>query len=286
MLYGILQAWVSGLLDALKFHNCLFYLMTSNTIRYRTIQCFVLNGVIFVGNLLLAEYVIRPLIRALLGGDDSVTETVLFLLYQVLWLYPFYFLSFALNGMWYQDIADHAFILMNGQKRSRTFSFGAWVNSMAEEVYRYLLVGVCLIQGFAIGFIPYIGKWLCLVHFAWLYALYSFEYKWSFLGWSLSKRLNYFQYHWVYFFGFGTPLALITILFPKFLGSGIYALCFPCFLVMSIVANPVDHRGSAAKLDANGNSNSGNGSNNPSAAAMKQNRGLPIFTLPDRKSVV
>ena len=277
-MFQYIYSYGCGIFDALKFYHCIFYFMTSKTIRYRTLQCFLLNGVIFVGNILLAEHIIRPLISYILNTDDTLSsssssskfidlntssnnfsqvnnmiEIGLYFLYQILWLWPFYLLSFALNGMWYQDIADHAFILMNGKRKISSFTFSKWINYMAEELYRLILVIFCLLQAIVIGFIPFIGKWLCIIHFAWLYALYSFEYKWSFLSWSLHKRLNYFQKHWVYFSGFGTPLALITVLFPKFLGSGIYALCFPCFLIVSIVAKPIAHD--------------------------KDTKGLPIFSL-------
>ncbi len=315
------SAYFNGLFDSLKFHHCLFYFMTSKTIRYRTIQCFILNGVIFVGNILLAKHIIRPLISYILSSasempevssttdnydldldlDNSSSSSVwienmnnmieigLYILYQILWLWPFYLLSFALNGMWYQDIADHAFILMNGKRKSRSFSFANWVNFMAEEVYRYLLVAVCLLQGIVVGFIPFIGKWLCIIHFAWLYALYSFEYKWSFLSWNLNKRLGYFERHWIYFFGFGTPLALITVLFPKFLGSGIYALCFPCFLIVSIVAKPIDHNSNTSDNDKIQHDNLHHHHNNKDdikdnidnnqSKSINKSRGLPIFSI-------
>jgi hypothetical protein len=47
---------------------------------------------------------------------DSVRDRVdgfVFLLYQVLWMYPIYCISFILNTIWYQEIADDGTLLQD-----------------------------------------------------------------------------------------------------------------------------------------------------------------------------
>ena len=53
------------------------------------------------------------------------------------------------------------------------------------------------------------------------------RYKWSLLGWSLEYRLKYFERHWAYFLGFGAPAVTLSLVFPKFISLGIFALAFP-----------------------------------------------------------
>ena len=36
---------------------------------------------------------------------------------------------------------------------------------------------------------------------SWLYALYSFDYKWSLMSMPLTQRIAYFEDHWAFFNG-------------------------------------------------------------------------------------
>ncbi|CAG8760960.1 10110_t:CDS:2, partial [Ambispora leptoticha] len=52
-------------------------------------------------------------------NDEAITPTstktffdsFVILAYQLLWVYPIFLLSFFLNSMWYQQIADRAYTL-------------------------------------------------------------------------------------------------------------------------------------------------------------------------------
>lgn len=113
---------------------------------------------------------------------------------------------------------------------------------MSDEVYRLLLVSAYMVQLTIVSLIPFgIGDVLAVVHLCWMYSLYSFEYKWSLLGWSLEYRLKYFEHHWAYFLGFGLPAVSLTLLFPKFISLGIFALAFPIFIILAIIARPTTH---------------------------------------------
>ena len=98
---------------------------------------------------------------------------------QLLWIYPLYAISFILNAIWYQDIADHAFITHGGTGAANAaksgVTFQKWVATMSDEVYRLLLVTAFMLQITAVSFIPIVGNALVVVHLCWLYSLYSFE---------------------------------------------------------------------------------------------------------------
>ena len=93
-----------------------------------------------------------------------------------------------------------------------------------------------------------------MVSNCWLNSLYSFEYTWINAGWTLDQRLEYFETHWAYFLGFGSPFAFIIWLAglpPVFKCAGaahttththsaaLFALCFPWFIVTAVAAKPV-----------------------------------------------
>jgi hypothetical protein len=193
-----------------------------------------------------------------------------------LWLYPIYGISFILNTIWYQDIATYALTSLKlanagGGSGSGAASVGSgaqaqqqtlgpagsnmstvtpsgvggesavsrWLNSMAEEGYRLLLVAIFLCQALLLSYLPYVGGAIALCHSAWLYALYSFEYTWQELSWPLEKRIVFFERRWPYFLGFGLPAALLATVFPRFISLGVFALVFPLFILLAIVASPV-----------------------------------------------
>ena len=78
------------------------------------------------------------------------------------------------------------------------------------------------------------------LHLSLYYALYAFEYRWALSGAPLMPRLTQFEEQWPYYAGFGFPAALLTLMFPPFFNAGIFALIFPAFLVLAIVARPID----------------------------------------------
>jgi hypothetical protein len=120
-------------------------------------------------------------------------------------------------------------------------SFARWVSTMSDEVYRLFLVSAFAGQMTLVSFLPYIGAPLVFVHLCWMCSLYSFEYKWSLQGWSLEYRLDYFERHWCYLAGFGMPSAALSVMFPRFISSGIFALTFPLFIILAIIARPTTH---------------------------------------------
>jgi len=59
--------------------------------------------------------------------------------------------------------------------------------------------------------------------------------------------LKYFERHWAYFLGFGLPAVTLSLLFPKFISLGLFALAFPVFIILAIIARPTTHAQQASK---------------------------------------
>jgi etoposide-induced 2.4 mRNA len=129
----MLGAVLDGVIDSLRLPSTLVFFLSSVTVRRRTAQCFMLNGAIFLGSILLADFLLGPLIRAVLAISGSMTgssigdkatamplssasiplpsatsdnrvgewlNVILLYAYQLLWIYPLYALSFILNAIW------------------------------------------------------------------------------------------------------------------------------------------------------------------------------------------
>jgi len=150
---------------------------------------------------------------------------------QVAWVYPVYCMSFIINAMWYQEIADHAYVLLSKRRATQAFSFQRsafaaskaarssseyesrhimyrWIRSVSEEIYRTPITLIFVIQTLVVSFVPYVGAPASFVLLCWLYALYCFEYKWMIEQWDWQKRRAYFERRWPYFLGFGTCSSL------------------------------------------------------------------------------
>lgn len=114
---------------------------------------------------------------------------------------------FTIPNFLQQDIADSAYKFRKGQPQS-VFSFSLVI---ADTLFSLLVQTLFLIQSMAVNLLPFpYVSIICNIHLSLLYSLYSFEYKWCNMGWTLHKRLTYIEKHWPYFLGFGTILTILT----------------------------------------------------------------------------
>jgi len=259
---------VKGFFHAFAWPTSLFVTYKSQKIASLTFKCIVLNGVIFAGSIVLFHMAIMPFLRFLIDfplhyfGNkpdlidqndqqqqqqkqpwepfmDYFVELFLFAVYHIFWVYPVYTLSFVLNSLWYQEIADEAYLIQIGKPASIKPTYDVFLKKVTDILYQALLFLVFLVEIFVISFIPLFGKPISFMFMCWLYAFYSFEYKWINKGWSLEKRLEFLETHWAYFAGFGFPVTVITFYFPQFINSGIFALLFPMYVLMANEADPL-----------------------------------------------
>lgn len=72
----------------------------------KTANCFLLNGVVFGGSVLLLQYVLRPAVHLALSavagpGAAAAAGAALAGVYSLLWLFPAYLISFLVNCIWW-----------------------------------------------------------------------------------------------------------------------------------------------------------------------------------------
>eukprot|EP00002_Diphylleia_rotans_P028570 TRINITY_DN5775_c0_g1_i3.p1 TRINITY_DN5775_c0_g1~~TRINITY_DN5775_c0_g1_i3.p1 ORF type:complete len:370 (+),score=67.52 TRINITY_DN5775_c0_g1_i3:71-1180(+) len=239
-----LNVFVAGVFDSLSIHHALLLLVRSSTVQRKALQCLVLNGLLFLGSILLFDRIVRPFVVAWIDNPSYqgegqaivalfITALIVFVQY-VFWLVPVYVISFVLNNIWYQDIATIAY-----QSRYQKIPVVP-VNSslISDEIFRMLLLPCYVLQVLALYMIPIFGQLMSFVCFSWLCSFYSFDYKWAIKGAPLVNRIRYFEEHWSYMAGFGTPCALATFFTDTFISSGTYALIFPILIITANSAKP------------------------------------------------
>ncbi|XP_050376566.1 protein EI24 homolog isoform X2 [Argentina anserina] len=254
--------WVEGFRQACCLHRVLILCRRSRKLLIRTGQCFLLNGFIFLGSIIVLYSFLIPALYWILPdicpqftprGVCSFTGILKFYsylrhglihLFYVTWLYPLYVFSIILSNIWYNDIAKYGFSAMGNpvineldpvrQSDASTIKnypglaqptdLGWVLIGIGEQVYSVLLLSCFFLEVYVTGFIPYVGKALNFLLFSWMY-------KWNFSGISLDKRLNLFESNWAFFAGFGSPCVLPLFFFSPLVSYGCMAILFPLFVL-------------------------------------------------------
>ncbi|KAK8950980.1 hypothetical protein KSP39_PZI003531 [Platanthera zijinensis] len=270
--------WLAGFREACCVHRVFIFCLSSKALAIRTGQCFLLNGLIFLGSLFMFNTVVMPTLSWILPsecaefGSEQICETgkaqalysftrfVLVELFYVFWFYPLYGFSIILSTFWYNDIARHAFEVLrrtglrltevSGEKAlpenqhslhlSKPGGLEGVMLGIGEQVYSFLLLTFFFVEVVATMFIPYIGTSISFVLNAWMYAYYCFEYKWNLSELSLDKRLAFFESNWAFFAGFGSPCVLAIFFFSRLVSYGVMAILFPLF-VLTAAGSQAEH---------------------------------------------
>ncbi|XP_050715792.1 etoposide-induced protein 2.4 homolog isoform X1 [Eriocheir sinensis] len=221
---------------------------SSNNVMYRTMQCCILNGVVFGLSLLFFEYALLPALSLMMGyllgsgeKDSRVwmyVQPVLSALFNMFWVLPIFGLSRLINTIWFQDIADSAYRQRQGQPQLISS-----LSKMVADIFISIFIQfLFLMQANMIRMLPLVGVSTIVsgVHMCMLQSLYAFEYRWFNMGWELYKRLSYIEANWPYFIGFGLPLTVITM-YPSsmYISGCFFSLLFPIFIISANEAEPV-----------------------------------------------
>lgn len=62
------QVFLCGIVNAVQLHKTILFMLASRVTARKTLQCFVLNGVIFLGSILIFDHGLKPLVFYL--GDS------------------------------------------------------------------------------------------------------------------------------------------------------------------------------------------------------------------------
>ena len=250
------NAFRQGLKDSSEARIAVLLLVKSEKLRRKSWQTFLLNGVIFIGSILLYKEAIEPLMMSLYAasGVDELTSTqmsgYLYTTYILTWILPMYMLSFVLNTVWYQDIASETARLLARTSVRPQPSVPVTLR-IADVLYKSIFNGIFILQSNLAYNVSYVGYSLYILHLAFLYALSAFEYRLSSAdGWTGERRLALVQKRWAYFAGFGAVPALLAAVFPRFIEAGVLALLIPLGIVAAAAADPAEGAGGSLPIFA------------------------------------
>lgn len=260
----ILSLYFAGFKDACSVHRAYFFCRRSQKVALRTAQCLLLNGFIFLGIYFFIEKLVAPVVHWILifplaeeGHDESLfVESILLYLCHGLLVLPLYGLSYVASCLWYGDIAQQAFTVLehnriaNSKEKQQKMQttehrenqgisgLDGILFSAGEQTYSLLVLIIFYYEVRAADYVPYIGKILVIPLRSWLYAYYFFNYKWGYVKWSLEKRLLFFETNWAFFAGFGGPCLLATFSFSGLVQEGVLAFLFPLFVLVAFGSYP------------------------------------------------
>ncbi|GMH43102.1 hypothetical protein BSKO_11024 [Bryopsis sp. KO-2023] len=241
--------WSRGVWHAIQVQRSLYFCVREGEIFKKCTRSALLNGVVFYGSLLWAERVLNPLVTALVSGGmrdvageraiGATTGAILWT-YDMFWMFPIYLISFLVSVVWSQDVAELALevreVDLRNAERKRNRSGDSPSDSQKNpgkthgdlskqpngktrspallDVYFEKLCTMVVLYVFwmevqVVGCLPVVGPSLELLFTAWLMAFYCFDYAWSINGVALERRIATFENNWAFFWGFGTPLALL-----------------------------------------------------------------------------
>ncbi|RWR97180.1 protein EI24 [Cinnamomum micranthum f. kanehirae] len=239
----VVLSWLAGFREACCFHRVLFFCTNSRKLSIRTGECFLLNGLIFLGSILILNSMVIPILLWILpdqcqqfGPQNLCGSPDIVELYTSIRYNEIAKLAFSAMGRYGPAVVESSSQnelsdTQNVANKDKPAGFGGVITGIAEQAYSVLLLSFFFLEVYATGFIPYIGKAINFLLLSWMYAYYCFEYKWNLSELSLDRRLDFFESNWAFFAGFGSPCVLAIFFFPPLVSYGVMALLFPLFVL-------------------------------------------------------
>ncbi|KAI8978965.1 etoposide-induced protein 2.4-domain-containing protein [Pilobolus umbonatus] len=221
------QHWsyfLNGLEQASNWPKTFILFYTSSSIQKAILTIFFLNGVIFLGGQVFLETFYH----------DS---TFLGCSYVSLLGFPFYIALLGVNGKFYGKVAEKSYQIQS-QNAQKTMPSTTVVQTMASTIFTIILYINCSIFAALLYQIPFFGPLLSFLVNCFTMSYYCFEYKWVYLNWTVERRLSYIEKHWAYFIGFGFPGTVITFFLSFLRSNAVFALIYPSFIIMAMMATP------------------------------------------------
>ncbi|KAF3337715.1 protein EI24 isoform X1 [Carex littledalei] len=262
--------WLAGFKEACCFHRAIFFCASSKMLLIRTGQCFLLNGLIFLGSLFILRSFVIPILMWILPDQcDQISAVALYSflrsfliqIFYVLWFYPLYLFSLILGFLWYSDIAKYSFEVIKEREKSKAQPSDNSKNNdterpgvdglaigIGEQIYSGLLLTIFFFEVSVADSLPFIGKATSLFLLSWMNAYYCFESKWNYSGVSLNSKLEFFESNWAFFAGFGSPSVIPGLFFTRLISNGIIGFLYPVFVLTAAGTREEDVINSISRL--------------------------------------
>lgn len=224
-----------GFLDSIHVIRAVQFCRSTKNVLDEFYSTMILNFAIAFGSMYFWKFVMYLHFQLF---QYEIESWQLLLARDVFWTWPLSILCLGFNILYNRNLAIVASHSLKVRPNNNNFLI-----IISEEIYRIILstclyiqlnlMDWCRIKWFQenILFSSLINIMLYF-QLAIYFSMFCFEYKWSFIGWTLDDRLDTIEYNWMYFLGFG---ALQVVLF-KLLPANIFACFVPCFILLAILS--------------------------------------------------
>lgn len=239
----------SGLIDSISFHRALVVIVRCSKARSKLCQCLLLNGVIFLGSIMVFHWLLGPLLAFIISnillhpaaGNEIQTTIAIWIswMYYSLWIAPLYIVTFILNTIWYRDIAIDSVDFF--AKRSSGSNTGGSVPTSAQTSLPNQIADIILRSLFNLVYLGYLSviaryRILYAISLAFLISFNAFEFKYRHLN--FSDKITLIESHWIYFLSFSIWVAILVTEFPTMVENGLLGVLFPFLLINASSTGP------------------------------------------------
>lgn len=236
------DVFVGGIRDSLSPQYPLHQLWESSRIKKIIGTSLAFNSIVFIYNVYYTYFV---------GAWYPSAWQWFYPIFYVTWVIPSFTAALFLNSMWSSQLANLVCETKYGAAGATASSVSdpRQANKQAkQQQYAYIefMYGTFLIYIFhaMLGLVK-LGVSLSIIRlpilylgYAWLSGFYLFETRLIYKGYTLPQRIEFLQRRWLYFLGYGTPLALIYMIFPYDIVYTLYYLLSDLMVLNTIHLQP------------------------------------------------
>jgi len=228
-----------GLYDSLQIFAVFPIIYKSPKNTNNIFNCFIFNGLVFLGSMLIYFKLVEPIIISSLSYYSLLSLlNVINYFYYIFWLIPLFIACNILTGFWIDEIYVESLTIIEGS--CPVIEGQNFLTALSNNFQRILIVIGFILQNTLLNLIPipgiYILKWISL---SILNSLYVFEYI------ILQKYvcdyksiLIFVESKFFYFLGYGCLLTvLLSLIQSVTINTIIFLMIYPFFLVASLKVN-------------------------------------------------
>jgi len=230
----MMREFLAGLKHSIEIMNPLLFLLSSSQIRSASIKMTCLNLVLYIGTDQLMRLIYWCFCSSPKFSEDD------YLRLKGHWIFLVHLVSYQLSSFWFALIAEQTWKVYGKEvKKTTNVSLKTMIRRRSQQIYRFFLFGLVLLQIQCLSWFPVIGNYLKFLAWCLISGYYSFDCKWRLSNKSLMKRLSMLEDAVCYFIGFGFLLTFIGIFIPQILGYGILPTLFISNVIVAVVKEPV-----------------------------------------------
>jgi len=230
----MMREFLAGMKHSIEIMNPLLFLLSSSQIRSASMKMTCLNLVLYIGT----DQLMRLIYWCFSSNPKFSEEDYLRL--KGHWIFLVHLVSYQLSSFWFAHIAEQTWKVYGKEVANTTnASLKTMIRKRSQQIYRFFLFGLVLLQIQCLSWFPVIGNYLKFLAWCLISGYYSFDCKWRLSNKSLMKRLSMLEEAVCYFMGFGFLLTFIGVFIPQILGYGILPTLFISNVIVAVVKEPV-----------------------------------------------